>query len=104
MKIEIVVDPSKPLPLASRVAPAPAAAAAATGKAQAPRSVEVPQSTGANISPPSHRTGAGRGRRGRGGARKTERPPKTAADLDAEMEVRKMSSSLFFLPNTDSVR
>jgi THO complex subunit 4 len=33
---------------------------------------------------------AGRGRRprGRGGARKAERPPKTAADLDAEMEVR----------------
>ena len=26
MKIEIVVDPSKPLPLASRVAPAPVAA------------------------------------------------------------------------------
>jgi len=67
MKIEIVVDPSKPVPLASRVAPAPAAAAA-NGKAQTPR------------------TGAPRGRRGRGGARKAERIPKTAADLDAEME------------------
>ncbi|KAF8954744.1 hypothetical protein BDZ97DRAFT_1862926 [Flammula alnicola] len=70
MKIEIVVDPSKPLPLASRVAPAPAPATNGT-KAQAPR------------------TGAPRGRRpgrGRGGARKSERPPKTAADLDAEME------------------
>ena len=39
MKIEIVVDPSKPLPLASRVAPAPTPAAA--GKAQAPRSVQA---------------------------------------------------------------
>ncbi|KAF8802259.1 hypothetical protein BYT27DRAFT_7197354 [Phlegmacium glaucopus] len=69
MKIEIVVDPSKPLPLASRVTPAPVA----TNGAQTPAA----------------RTGqASRGRRvrGRGGARKAERPPKTAADLDAEME------------------
>ncbi|KAF8155729.1 hypothetical protein B0H34DRAFT_714631 [Crassisporium funariophilum] len=71
MKIEIVVDPSRPLPLASRVAPAPVASA----PAQAPRTANT-------------RGGGGgrRGRGGRGGARKTERPPKTAADLDAEME------------------
>jgi len=68
MKIEIVLDPSRPAPpasLASRVAPAPTAT-------------------------PTEgvRTGGGRPRRGRGGgrARRTERPPKSAADLDAEME------------------
>jgi THO complex subunit 4 len=62
MKIEIVVDPSKPPPLSARVGPAPAAA-----------------------SKPAAST---RGRRpGRGkGPRKAERTPKTAADLDAEME------------------
>ncbi|PPQ81711.1 hypothetical protein CVT25_013441 [Psilocybe cyanescens] len=67
MKIEIVVDPSRPLPLTSRVAPAPAV----NGRTQPPRAA------------------ATRGRRqvrGRGGARKSERPAKTAADLDAEME------------------
>ncbi|KAI0716840.1 hypothetical protein C8Q76DRAFT_795084 [Earliella scabrosa] len=69
MKIEIVVDPTKPAPaasLASRVAPAPAVTAAAEA---------VP------------RTG-GRPKRGRGGGRRkgNERPQKTAADLDAEME------------------
>ncbi|KAF8190429.1 hypothetical protein K438DRAFT_925146 [Mycena galopus ATCC 62051] len=75
MKIEIVVDPSRPAPpatLASRVAPAPAAngAASSTPRASAPRG-----------------RGAG-GRRGRGGGRapKAERTTKTAADLDAEME------------------
>ncbi|KAH9941810.1 uncharacterized protein BXZ73DRAFT_98200 [Epithele typhae] len=68
MKIEIVVDPSKPAPatLASRVAPAPAAATES-----APRT-------------------GGRPRRGRGGGRGgrkvNERPSKTVADLDAEME------------------
>ncbi|KAK0192669.1 hypothetical protein F5146DRAFT_514345 [Armillaria mellea] len=64
MKIEIVVDPSRPQQtLASRVAPSPAVAAAAR--------------TG----------GAPRGRRGRGGKpRKEPRPAKSAADLDAEME------------------
>jgi len=76
MKIEIVVDPARPAPaasLASRVAPAAAAPAA------------VPQAQTA-------RTGGPRGRRvGRtaaGGSRirKSERPPKSAADLDAEME------------------
>jgi len=66
MKIEIVVDPVN-LPgqsLASRVAPAPAT----NGTAEAPR-----------------RGGPRRGR-GRGPRRRNERPNKTAADLDAEME------------------
>ncbi|CDO70990.1 hypothetical protein BN946_scf184830.g22 [Trametes cinnabarina] len=67
MKIEIVVDPSKPAPatsLVARVAPAPAVVADA-----APRT-------------------GGRPRRGRGGGRRprNERPKKTAEDLDAEME------------------
>ncbi|EEB94708.1 hypothetical protein MPER_06434 [Moniliophthora perniciosa FA553] len=69
MKIEIVVDPARPAPvsLASRVAPA-AAAGAQTNGARAP-------------------TRGGRPRRGRvGGKRKSPRPQKTAADLDAEME------------------
>jgi len=66
MKIEIVVDPSKPLPLASRVAPAPVVA---TNGAQTP----------------APRAARGRRARVRGGPRK-ERAPKTAADLDAEME------------------
>ncbi|PPR06813.1 hypothetical protein CVT26_003839 [Gymnopilus dilepis] len=64
MKIEMVLDPSKPLPLASRVAPAPAAAKTAATRTSI----------------------RGRRVRGRGGARKSDRPPKTAADLDAEME------------------
>ncbi|KAH9899167.1 hypothetical protein C8Q73DRAFT_678788 [Cubamyces lactineus] len=67
MKIEIVVDPSKPAPpasLAARVAPAP---------------VSAPEG--------APRTG-GRPRRGRGGGRRkgNDRPQKTAEDLDAEME------------------
>ncbi|KAF9009975.1 hypothetical protein BDQ17DRAFT_991735 [Cyathus striatus] len=62
MKIEIVIDPTKPLPLSSRVAPAPAVNSA-----------------------PAARSGV-RGRRGRGGPRRNNRAPKTAADLDAEME------------------
>jgi THO complex subunit 4 len=78
MKIEIVVDPARPAPaasLVSRVAPA----------AVAPAVVSAHQTT--------TRTGSTRGRRGvsRGAAggsrmRKSERPPKSAADLDAEME------------------
>jgi len=75
MKIEILVDPARAAPapsLVSRVAPAAKAAAAAA-------------STG-----PTTRSGtAARGRRrgGRGGgARKSDRPVKSAADLDAEME------------------
>ncbi|KAF8069039.1 hypothetical protein FPV67DRAFT_1490853 [Lyophyllum atratum] len=66
MKIEIVVAPA-PATLASRVAPA-AGAAPANGTAP--------------------RTGARGGRRGRGGKAggRKERPAKSAADLDAEME------------------
>ncbi|KAJ7078081.1 hypothetical protein C8R44DRAFT_825625 [Mycena epipterygia] len=75
MKIEIVVDPSRPAPpatLASRVAPAPAANGAAAQNS-APRTAAT-------------RGRGGAGRRGRGGRPKADRTPKTAADLDAEME------------------
>ncbi|KIP06798.1 hypothetical protein PHLGIDRAFT_118647 [Phlebiopsis gigantea 11061_1 CR5-6] len=68
MKIEIVVDPSRPAPpvsLVARVAPPAAAAPVTDGPAR----------------------GGKRPQRGRGGGRrKNERPAKTAADLDAEME------------------
>jgi len=73
MKIEVVVDPSRlaPIPtLASRVAPAENTTPVANGTQAASRS----------------RGGAPRGRGKRLGTRKTERPPKTAEDLDAEME------------------
>jgi len=76
MKIEIVVDPARPAPaqsLASRVAPPPQAAPANGVQTQAPRTGGGPRGR--------------RGRGGRGGARKAERSPKSAADLDAEMEV-----------------
>jgi len=71
MKIEIVVAP-QPQSLASRVAPPPAAA------------------TVVEVAAPARNGGGGaraRGRRGgaRGG-RKGDRAPKSAADLDAEME------------------
>ncbi|KAJ8518840.1 hypothetical protein ONZ45_g4138 [Pleurotus djamor] len=75
MKIEIVVDPSRPAaprPLAARVAPAPAAVATTSAAAQPAAGARRPR-------------GIRRGR-GRGGARKNERPAKSAADLDAEME------------------
>lgn len=85
MKIEIVVDPSKPSQtLAARVAPA-AAAANAIGAVRF-----VARFRWRAFAHFSFRgTGAARGgRRGRGGRpRKAERTPKTAADLDAEMEV-----------------
>ncbi|KAI0074100.1 hypothetical protein K474DRAFT_1602124 [Panus rudis PR-1116 ss-1] len=75
MKIEIVVDPTKPAPaasLVSRVAPA----------APATNDVLIRFARG------------GRPRRGRGGGRrKNDRPPKTAADLDAEMEDYTASSN-----------
>lgn len=90
MKIEIVVDPSKPPPpasLASRVAPPP--------KAQATTAATTPATTRSVTlrmhDPCSHiqmpratRVGRGRGR----GKPRNQRLPKTAADLDAEMEVR----------------
>jgi len=68
MKIEIVVAP-QPQSLASRVAP--------------------PATVVEAVVAPGPRTGGGRGRGRRGGARgsrKGDRPPKSAADLDAEME------------------
>ncbi|KAH9042513.1 hypothetical protein EDB85DRAFT_1915421 [Lactarius pseudohatsudake] len=71
MKIEVVVDPSRlaPIPsLASRVAPAENTSPVTNG-------TQVARSRGAP-----------RGRGRRPGSRKTERPPKTAEDLDAEME------------------
>ncbi|KIJ61518.1 hypothetical protein HYDPIDRAFT_96165 [Hydnomerulius pinastri MD-312] len=76
MKIEIVVDPARPAPaqsLASRVAPPPAAAAAAA----------APEARGARSVPASRGARRGRGGRGRRGG---ERPQKSVADLDAEME------------------
>jgi len=76
MKIEIVVDPIT-LPtqsLASRVAPAPAAAGA-------------PEGTRRGGAPKRGGGGArGRGGAGAGGRKKAERPAKSVADLDAEME------------------
>ncbi|KAF8888552.1 hypothetical protein BD779DRAFT_1523636 [Infundibulicybe gibba] len=73
MKIEIVVDPARPVPqsLASRVAPA---AQATTNGAQT-----KPARNGTTVR-------GRRGARGRGGAKKSDRTPKSAADLDAEME------------------
>ncbi|KAF9020008.1 hypothetical protein BDZ89DRAFT_281417 [Hymenopellis radicata] len=97
MKIEIVVDPSKPSQtLAARVAPA--AGAAQNGAARF-----VARSLRRNVLAytSSRGTGAprGGGRRGRGGRpRKAERPPKTAADLDAEMEVCRRQPP--FTPNS----
>jgi len=76
MKIEILVDPSRPAPaasLASRVAP-PTTAAPATG---------VVAAQGARTGRVGTRRG---GRGGRGGPRKEKVAPKSAADLDAEME------------------
>ncbi|KAG9313487.1 hypothetical protein JVU11DRAFT_5812 [Chiua virens] len=72
MKIEIVVDPARPAPpqsLVSRVAPPPASVPATTTTTRVAR----PASRGI--------------RRARGRARKgNDRPQKSAADLDAEME------------------
>ncbi|TFY50796.1 hypothetical protein EVJ58_g10888 [Rhodofomes roseus] len=76
MKIEIVLDPSRPAPpasLAARVAPAPAAAAPADGARGGGR-------------PRRGRGGGSGGGGGGGGRRKNERPNKSVADLDAEME------------------
>ncbi|KAN0084289.1 hypothetical protein V8E55_007793 [Tylopilus felleus] len=72
MKIEIVVDPARPAPaqsLVSRVAPPPTTVATtATTRVARPASRGI------------RRGARGRGRKG------NERPPKSAADLDAEME------------------
>ncbi|KAH7928589.1 hypothetical protein BV22DRAFT_1126406 [Leucogyrophana mollusca] len=77
MKIEIVVDPARPAPppsLAARVAPPPAADASTATRGA--------------------RTATRGARRGRGRGRKTnERPNKSVADLDAEMEDYTASNS-----------
>jgi len=93
MKIEIVVDPVN-LPgqsLASRVAPAPATAT--NGTTEAPRYGEDPLSRSQDLIVSFSRGGPRRGR-GRGPRRRNERPNKTAADLDAEMEVTKLRFSI----------
>lgn len=89
MKIEIVVDPVN-IPgqsLASRVAPAPAPGS--NEITEAPR-YGKDQFTARNgdLTASFSRAGPKRGR-GRG-RRRNERPNKTAADLDAEMEVTKL--------------
>jgi len=68
MKIEIVVDPSRPPPLAQRVAPAVTAAAAPVNGAKSPK------------------TGGGRRHKRGIRARKADRPVASLATLDAEME------------------
>lgn len=89
MKIEIVVDPVS-LPgqsLASRVAPAPATVT--NGTTDAPRYDEDSISGSEDLIVSFSRGGPRRGR-GRGARRRNERPNKSAADLDAEMEVTKL--------------
>jgi len=76
MKIEVVIDPIKAVPLASRVAPAPAAASA-------------PAQRNGNAAKGKKRGARGGG----GGAKRASRAPKTAADLDAEMEDYTASAS-----------
>jgi len=81
MKIEIVVDPIT-LPtqsLASRVAPAPVVAGATEGARRGGAA--------------KRGTSGGRGRGGAGGRKKVERPAKSVADLDAEMEDYTASTS-----------
>jgi len=93
MKIEIVVDPVN-LPsqsLASRVAPAPTTAT--NGTTDAPRYGEDPLTRSQDLIVSFSRGGPRRGR-GRGARRRNERPNKTAADLDAEMEVIKFRFSV----------
>ncbi|KAH7098368.1 hypothetical protein BKA62DRAFT_713385 [Auriculariales sp. MPI-PUGE-AT-0066] len=89
MKVEIVVDPSR-LPqqsLAARVAPAAAQKKnhkdpndQLAGVAEAMQGVESSGSRG------GRGRGRGRGRGGRGGRTGGQRPKKSEADLDAEME------------------
>jgi hypothetical protein len=94
MKIEIVVDPSRPASLAQRVAPAATPVAAAVNTPKTIRLVSCIQSTFVDhrtlliMATCSRRTGGGPRGRGRGGkARRAGRPVVSAADLDAEMEV-----------------
>ena len=90
MKIEIVVDPVN-LPsqsLASRVAPAPVTTT--NGTTDVPRYDKDPISWSEDLIESSSRGGGPRRGRGRGARRRNERPNKTAADLDAEMEVTRL--------------
>ncbi|CAE6542227.1 unnamed protein product [Rhizoctonia solani] len=79
MKIEIVMDPSKAPPpsLASRVAPAP--------EAKQPAAKAAAAASGGAAAKSGKPAGRGRGRR----RKNNDRPAKSAADLDAEMEVYK---------------
>jgi len=74
MKIEIIVDPARPPTLSQRVAPASAVVAAT-----------VPTIVATTNGTRSGRPRGGR-RTGRRGKKTGERPVKSAADLDAEME------------------
>lgn len=92
MKIDLIVDPIRAVPLASRVAPAPAVV-----KAAAPLRFVFPVSPlSIQCSLELRRSGPGAARRRRGGAprRAPKAAPKTAADLDAEMEVGYSTSCL----------
>lgn len=84
MKIEIIVDPIRAVPLAARVAAAPGAA-----KNAAPQQRFVPTAPppGSFTQVPLRTTGPVRRRRGERAPRAPKAAPKTAADLDAEMEV-----------------
>jgi hypothetical protein len=96
MKIEIVLVPSKSVPLASRVVPA--STPAANGQACC-KVGDIKSRSSYLILIRCRAAAAGRGQRprGRGGARKAERPPKTVADLDAEMEVRTSIPTTFLV-------
>lgn len=94
MKIEIVVDPSRPAPLVQRVAPAATPVAATVNGTKTPRLVPAysllrqPKDSPLIMVTCSRRTGGGPRRRGRGGkAHRAVRPVVSAAALDAEMEV-----------------
>ncbi|KAF9450617.1 hypothetical protein P691DRAFT_642615, partial [Macrolepiota fuliginosa MF-IS2] len=76
MKIEIVVDPSRPLPLASRVAPAPGTNVQQSAAPSKPAAGRRGQ----------RRRGGGPGAGAGAGGKRNDRQPKSAADLDAEME------------------
>lgn len=91
MKIDLIVDPIRAVPLASRVAPAPAVKAAAPARFVFPVS-PLPIQCLLEL----RRAGPGPVRRRRGGAprRAPKAAPKTAADLDAEMEVGYSASCL----------
>ena len=93
MKIEIVVDPVAQS-LASRVAPAPTTAT--TGTTDAPRYGEDLLSPRRQDLIVSFSRGVPRRGRGRGGRRRNERPSKSVADLDAEMEVTKLRLPCYF--------